>query len=87
MALSVFSRSGYHWILCQHAPEQTLSLLRDAGAAYVVVFAKDPKCNFLRGLRPRELGVVRTFGKGAIYVLGLNDRTGDAASRRRRKGR
>ena len=87
MALSVFSRSGYHWILCQHAPEQTLSLLRDAGADYVVVFAKDRKCNFVRGLRPRELGVVRTFGKGAIYVLGLNDRTGDAASRRRRNGR
>ena len=68
-----FSRSGYHWTLCGQSPEQTLKLLRHAGADYVLVRnEKERRCNFVRGLRPKYLRDVRVFG-GGIYVLELRD--------------
>ena len=69
--LGAFSRSGYHWIICQHDPELTLRLLEHAGADYVLVYPVERKCNFVRGLRPRPLRLVASFGRGGgeIRVL------------------
>ncbi|MBW2269531.1 MAG: hypothetical protein JRH16_13230 [Deltaproteobacteria bacterium] len=68
-----FSRSGYHWTLCRHPPEQTLRLLRNAGADYVVIRHKERNCNFIRDLQPDTLRRVAAFRNG-VYVLGLSER-------------
>ena len=74
-ALSAVSQSNYHWILCRHGSDQTRRLLRDAGANYVVVFAKERSCNFIRDLRD-ELRLVKQLGKdGRIRVWELADPT------------
>jgi hypothetical protein len=72
-ALSAFSRSGYHWIVCDSDPRQTMRLLHDAGADYVVVFRKERPCNFVKGLLPRHLGIEKIFGDNQIYVLAPYD--------------
>lgn len=67
--LGTYSRSGYHWILCNSDPAQTLRLLRDAGADYVVLFEADRGCPFAAGLFPQHLRIVRVFGDRKLWVL------------------
>ena len=67
--LGVFSRSGYHWTICDNTPEDTLNQLEHAGADYVLVYWNERKCSFIRGLPGRELFEVRKFGNGRLHVL------------------
>jgi hypothetical protein len=69
-----FSRSGYHWILCEHPPTETLALLRHAKADYVLVTAWQRECPFIRGLPGSELRVAKQFGDGQITLYALRDR-------------
>ena len=73
--LAPFSLSGYHWTQCMQPPEDTLTLLTKARADYVAVYPVERKCNFVRGLRPHSLRLVKEFGKGgaAIRLLALRD--------------
>jgi hypothetical protein len=84
--LAAFSRSGYHWILCNHPPTQTLRLLREAGADYLVVYPRDRGCNFIRGLFPRNLRIVKSFGETALYVMALRDQPRAGSRGRARPG-
>ena len=67
--LGTWSRSGYHWILCSTDPRQTLRLLDFAGADYVVVYAWERNCNFVRGLVPDYLRIEKVFGGDQIFLL------------------
>ena len=68
-----FSRAGFHWTLCSHPPEQTLRLLRHAGADLVIYRRWERKCRFLEGLQGDELVKVISFANG-MHVLALRDR-------------
>jgi len=74
--VGAFSRSGYHWTHCNERPATTMALLLDARADYVLVFNKDRHCNFVRGLEPRFLKQVKTFGQAhkQVRVLAVRDR-------------
>jgi hypothetical protein len=80
-----FSRLGYHWILCRHSPEQTLRLLRDVGADYIVVRHRERDCKFIAELVPKTLRRVIAFRNG-VYVYGLRDREFPQAQRARPRG-
>ena len=67
--LGIFSRSGYHWILCGSDPRQTMRLIQFAGADYVVVLEQDRRCPFVTGLHPGRLEIVASFGGGRLLVL------------------
>jgi hypothetical protein len=67
--LATYSRAGYHWILCKSDPMQTLRLLNQAGADFVVVFDRDRTCPFAMGLYPERLKVIRVFGNDEAYLL------------------
>lgn len=75
-----FSRAGYHWILCRHKPEQTLALLRHAGADYVVLRRRDDECRFVEGLVGKELVEVLEF-KNHVQLFALRERLGPGVLR------
>ena len=78
-ALSAFSRSGFHWILCESDPLQTLRLLQLSGADYVIVYADERRCGYVFALRDR-VRVARAFGQGQILVLELSDQVASDAA-------
>jgi hypothetical protein len=78
-ALSAFSRSGFHWILCESDPLQTLRLLQHSGADYVIVYADERRCGYVFALRDR-MRVARAFGQGEILVLELSDQVASDAA-------
>lgn len=67
-SLGAFSRSGYHWILCQTDPKITLDLLEHAGADYVLVYPNERGCNFISDLRHGPVKLVARFGKGGAQI-------------------
>jgi 4-amino-4-deoxy-L-arabinose transferase-like glycosyltransferase len=70
--LAVFSRSAFHWMECGESFDQTLALLRHAGADYVLMFGGDRQCRFLE-LRATELRTVASFShlRSSVDVLAL----------------
>ncbi|MCH2172511.1 hypothetical protein MK489_17175 [Myxococcota bacterium] len=76
--LGAFSRSGFHWILCQHSHETSEILMEDAGADYIVVFPSERKCDFVHGFQRGTLRVVKSFGEGGAEIRVM--------ARRRRAG-
>ncbi|MBW2416204.1 MAG: glycosyltransferase family 39 protein, partial [Deltaproteobacteria bacterium] len=67
-----FGRSGFHWIVCDADPEDTLRLLHEVGADYVIASGRELQCGFLRGVYPDRLRVAKRFGK-KLHVLELRD--------------
>lgn len=62
--LGPYSERGIHWMECRESPDQTLALLRFAGADYVLVYPEDLRCRFLR-VPAGALEVAARFGTGA----------------------
>jgi len=67
--LSVYSRAGFHWMECREKPEQTRALIEHVGIDYVLVYAGEERCAFVRGLS--ELEVARVFGDGRARIWAL----------------
>jgi hypothetical protein len=77
--LAVFSRSAFHWMHCSESFDQTLALLRHAGADYVLMYSGDRQCSFLER-RAAELRTVKSFGhlRSSVVVLALREPAGEA---------
>ncbi|MEO8216869.1 MAG: hypothetical protein ABI718_07295 [Acidobacteriota bacterium] len=73
--LSVFSRSNFHWIVCDAKPQQTRLMLERLPIDYIVFYGFERDCPYLRDLSDRVRPLYR-FGKGAaaIYVLRVFER-------------
>lgn len=61
--LGPYSERGIHWMECRESPEQTLALLRYAGADFVLVYPEDRRCRFVR-VPAGSLEVAARFGTG-----------------------
>jgi hypothetical protein len=81
--LAVFSRSAFHWMHCGESFDQTLALLRHAGADYVLMFGGERSCEFLER-RAAELRTVASFShlRSSVVVLALREPTGGRDERR-----
>lgn len=69
--LAVYSHANFHWTLCTTPRDTTRNMLEKLPIDFVVVFAPDRQCEFLRGLG--DLLVERAaFGEGLgrVHVLG-----------------
>jgi hypothetical protein len=53
--LSVYARNPFHWTDCGVAPETTKVMLRKLPIEYVVVYANERDCAFIRGLDLRPV--------------------------------